>query len=191
MKKLAVVLALVLSGFVNSQVENYTIVNWSYLRYQQKLLKENNFTSWCNADIRDAYETNNFDYLNQFSKKELLGFDKIYKNFIKVHGKTVQPVRDLSTMISYNDYLDGKINYEPILDLTRLGNKQITEIIPIKSLMPKYLILELVQMYVIDHEQKCVVILTSVFGQLQDGMWIVCDDYLIDETLELPQSLAW
>ena len=192
MKKLALVLVLVASGFINAQVENYRFVNYSYTRHQQKLLKENNFTSWCNPHIRDAYETNNFDYLNSFdfSAEELLKFNKSYKNFVKVHGKTVQPVRDLTPIMSFNEYLDNKVNYDPIINIAR-GDRQITAIVPIKSIIPRYLALELVQMIFICHEEKCVIITTTIFGQLPDGMWVVCNDYMFDETLEAPQACVW
>ena len=190
MKKLAVALALVVSGFVNAQVENYRYVDGSYTQSIKKFLEVNNFTSWCSVYVRDAYETNDLTKL-ELDAKELLVVDKIYKNFINVHGKTIQPVRDLTSISSFNDYLDSKFNYDPFLNFARFGDRQITNIIPIKSLMPNYKSMELAQMYTIDHETQTVYIHVTIFVQLLDNSWTAANDYMFDETLDCAQCATY
>ena len=189
MKKLAVVFAVVVNGFVNAQVENYRYVD-SYTQATKKFLEVNNFTSWCSADVRDAYETNDLAKL-ELDSNELLIVDKIYKNFITVHGKTVQPVRDLTPIISFNDYLDSKVNYDPFLNFARFGDRQISNIIPIKSSIPTYKSMELVQMYTIDHESQTVYIHVTIFVQLLDNSWTSANDYMFDESLDCAQCSTY
>jgi hypothetical protein len=117
--------------------------------------------------------------------------DKIYKNFITVHGKTIQPVRDLTPIMSFNEYLDNKVNYDPFLNFCRLGDRQITNIITIKSLIPNYKLIELVQMYTIDHETQTVYMHVTIFGQLLNNSWTTAADYLFDETLDCAQCATY
>ena len=189
MKKLAVVLAVVVSGFVNGQVNICRYVD-SYDQCTKKLLEVNNFT-WCSADIRDAYETNNLSKLDYLSPDDLILVDKIYKNFVLVHGNSVQPVRDLTPIISFNDYLDSKVNYDPTLDFVRFGDRQITAIIPIKSLMSKYKSMELVQMCTLDKKDLLVIIHVTIFVQLLDNSWAIANDYMFDETLDCAQCATY
>lgn len=190
MKKLAVALSVVVSGIVNAQVENYRYVDGSYTQSIKKFLEVNNFTSWCSAYVRDAYETNDLAKL-ELDAKELLSIDKIYKNFVKVHGKTVHPLRDLTSIISFNDYLDSKVNYDQFLNFGRFGDRQITNIIPIKSLISKYKSMELVQMYTIDHESQTVYIHATIFVQLLDNSWTAANDYMFDDSLDCAQCAAY
>lgn len=182
MKKLILVIALGVSGFGFSQ---FIEAVDGHRQYDKKVLIEHNYNNYCSIYIRDAFERDSVETLG-LSKTELAAATKCYTNFLKVNGSKFKRVRDLTPLMSYGDYLDSKVNYNPFLNFGRMGNSQIVTIIPIKSLSPKYKAIELVEYYSMFRENTNLTHFTTIFVQLPDGVWEACCEYMYDETLECP-----
>jgi hypothetical protein len=175
MKKLAVVLALAVSGFVNGQ--ELESLRWAFIGYNQssvKFLKDINYTEYCSAEIRNAIETNIMDSLiTQFniSTNEVSSFKTQFNKYKIAKSFNYNKVKNITTSMRFSDWLDIKSNYNPLFNISRNSNLYVSNIVSIKTDTLKYKAIEIVEMYSIDYEHQQLIYVTNIFVQDINGKW--------------------
>ena len=173
MKKLAVVLAVVVSGFVNAQDSlKYTFI---YNQFAQQFLKDVNYNSYCSPAIRNAFETNIMDSLvelYEFTPSDLKRFKTQFNNYKIAAGVDYKKIKSDGVLMTYGEWLDIKGNYNPVFNLCRNPNVYIVNTISVKSNKPEYKAIELVEKCWVDYNNKNIMIFnTTIYTQDVNGFW--------------------
>jgi hypothetical protein len=187
MKKLAVVLALVVSGFVNSQ-DSLKYVFSSYTQSSIQFLKDINYNNYCSPEIRNAFETNSIDSLmvyRELSSDNLKRFHNQFNKYKIAAGNNYKKVKNVTYTMTFSDWLDTKENYNPIFNLFRNPNDYVANIILIKPNTTKYKAIEIVETCILDYNNKNVLIYsTNIFVQDINGFWDIITNSYSEGVLE-------
>lgn len=175
MKTLAVVLAVVVSGFVKGQdLLNY---KFFYTQSTAQFLKDVNYNNYCSPEIRNAFETNIMDSLTlyyEFTPADLKRFKTQFNNYKIAAGVDYKKVKSDGVLMTYGEWLDIKENYNPVLNLCRNPNVYVVNTISVKSNTPNFKEIEIVETRSIDSNDKNIVIYhVAIYTLDVNGVWDV------------------
>ena len=191
MKKLAVVLAVVVSGFVNAQDSlKYTFI---YNQFAQQFLKDFNYNSYCSPEIRNAFETNIMDSLvelYEFTPADLKRFKTQFNNYKIAAGVDYKKVKSNAVLMTYGEWLDIKGNYNPVFNLSRHPDIYVVNTISVKSNTPKYKAIEIVESCYVDSNNK-LLYNTIIYTQDINGFWDVIEITYNTNVLDCAHCIAF
>ena len=165
MKKLFFIFAVALSTVVNAQIK----VESHYFTYQdRRFFEENGFDWYICPEVRYCVESGNFGLYNDSLVRVM---KKLYKPYAENNNGTFKRVTDTSYIMTFGEYLDSKIQYNPTLNFIRIFNIKIKTIVHVPSHDPNFTEFEIVEYFdVIDNIYH--VSASIMARRSSDGVWI-------------------
>lgn len=193
MKKLLLVLSLLINGFVFSQDSlKHVFLGYDYSTI--KFLKDNNYNDYCSPESRYYIENDILDSLVKDYDIPLSEVINLKKQFIKyksVTGINYKKIKETKPLMSYSEYLDSKVNYNPLFNLSRNSNIYVVNIIPIKSNNKKFKTIEIIEMYSIDIENNTLIFGTNIYTEGFNGVWDGVSSWYASGSVDCPVCITY